>query len=352
MKLDVVNRLTTVNHLISKKSSIYLTFLAAISGLIYLAVFTLPFPLIRLYNTIPPVDYTKLTNYSQFGLVAYGLSIAILFWLYIWAIRITMPDEPQVKPPGPTVPISQRFLLTSSAGLATISIFAYPLTAIDLFIYGIRTRGWALYGLNPLATAPEKLPTSDPWLGLAAEWVDAPSPYGPLWELLSVGTFYLSGGSYLAHLLGMKILMALAYLGCVWLVYKTLQYLQPQWTVAGTLAFAWNPLILPGKCTKRPQRYCDDFFSVGRFMALYQMVDRSSDTFSNPIHHSWFNSLSIFGLLNYCKICNNNYNPFLSDRSGGSLREVEKPSGDYRSIRPNYYRLNHHLHATHVAGFR
>ncbi len=205
------------------------------SALIYLAIFTLRFPLFRTYNIIPPVDYTKLTGYSSFGLILYVIGLALLFWLYILAIQQTIQRREKVTP---------RFVFSSSALLALISIFSYPLTAIDLFIYAIRTRGWALYNLNPLATAPELLPNADPWLGLAAEWVDAPSPYGPIWEILSLGAFFVSGDSFLTHLLILKALMALTYLGCAWLIYLILQDIQPNWATVGAITFAWNPLVL------------------------------------------------------------------------------------------------------------
>jgi hypothetical protein len=213
-------------------------FIGGLSGLIYLLVFTLPFPLSRLYQTIPPVDYAKLTGHSVGGLLAYMAGLAALFGLYLWAIQLTAPSE-SAEPKITPMPV-----FITSAILAGILIFSYPLTAIDLFIYAIRTRGWALYGLNPLATAPKVLPASDPWLGLAAEWVDAPSPYGPLWEGLSLGAFYLNGSDFLSHLFALKIVAALTYLGCAWLVYKILRQLQPEWAIAGTIAFAWSPLTL------------------------------------------------------------------------------------------------------------
>jgi hypothetical protein len=54
----------------------------------------------------------------------------------------------------------------------------------------------------------------------------------------------LSGGDFLAHLLALKLVAALFYLAGVWLVYRVLQQTQPEWRVAGTLAFAWSPLVL------------------------------------------------------------------------------------------------------------
>jgi hypothetical protein len=208
---------------------------AVISGLIYLLVFTLPYLLPTHYNIIPPVDYTKLTGYSRTGFIAYVAGLAGLFGCYLWGFKVMTQAGRRVK---------TGWLFGSSASFAAILLVGYPLTAIDLFIYAIRTRGWALYGLSPLLTPPESLPAGDPWLGLAGEWVDAASPYGPLWELPSLGAFYLSGGNFLAHLLLLKLLGALAYLGSAGLIYHTLRRLRPNWALAGTLAFAWNPLVL------------------------------------------------------------------------------------------------------------
>jgi len=234
--------------------SAQLALIASLSGLIYLLVFTLPFPLPWFYTTIPPVDYTKLTNYSISGFVAYVAGLGALFWLYIWAVWLTISageqgsrraeEQRNYNDAGLRSPVSGQLVGVSCAVLTVILLFSYPVTAIDLFIYAIRTRGWALYGLNPLTTAPETLPAADPWLGLAAEWVDAPSPYGPLWEWLSLAAFHLSGGSFLSHLFALKILAVLAYLGCAWLIFRIMRQIQPRWAITATIAFAWSPLVL------------------------------------------------------------------------------------------------------------
>jgi hypothetical protein len=206
-----------------------------VSGLIYLA-FTLPFLLSRYYAVNPPVDYTKLTHYSAFGFVAYVAGIISLFALYIIGLRSLINKDQKRK--------DVQFILISAGVFALILLFSYPQTAIDLFVYAIRSIGWALYGLSPFATSPDAFPASDPWLGLAGEWADAASPYGPIWEWLSLGGYYLSSGSYLGHLFALKIIGALAYLGSIWLVYKTMYLIRPDWAVVGAAFFAWNPLVL------------------------------------------------------------------------------------------------------------
>lgn len=256
-----------------------LTLIAGLSGLIYLLIFTLPFPLTRLYSTIPPVDYAKLTRHAPAGFIAYVGGVALLFGLYGWAFRLTALSSPGAQPST----VGGRFILLSSACLAALSIPTYPLTAIDLFIYAIRTRGWGLYGFNPLATAPDALPAHDPWLGLAAEWVDAPSPYGPLWEWLSLAAFHLSGGDFLAHLLILKVIAALAYVGCVWLVYRIMRQLRPEWAVAGALAFAWSPLALLESVQNGHNDIIMVFFLLAAVGVMTRPIDETVNKSSSPI---------------------------------------------------------------------
>jgi alpha-1,6-mannosyltransferase len=209
------------------------------SGLIYWLVFVRPFPLARLYNTIPPVDYAKLTDHSVAGAISYTLAIIALFVGYVVALRAirSLSEDPAQRRWGWGIVLGGTILFSVTL------VLAYPITAIDLLIYAVRTRGWALYGLNPLATPPQNLP-GDPWVGLSAEWSDAPSPYGSVWEGTSLLAFKLAGGDFLAHLFALKIVAILAYLGCVVLVALILRRLKPEWTLVGTAAFAWNPLVL------------------------------------------------------------------------------------------------------------
>jgi hypothetical protein len=214
--------------------------IAGSSALIYLLIFGLPFPLSQHYNTIPPVDYSKLTNYSVGGVAAYIVGLAILFGLYLWALRLVMPRNGEAS----TLASGGRFVIVTGAALAALLLFSYPVDAIDVFVYAIYTRGWGLYGLNPLATAPAQFPGNDPWVGLAAEWASAPSPYGPVWQVLSLGAYFAGGGDFLRQIYALKILTILAYLGCTALIYLILKGRQPRWAVAGTIAFAWNPMVL------------------------------------------------------------------------------------------------------------
>ena len=105
---------------------------AIAAGLIYLLVFTLPFLLPGYYSTTPPVDYTKLTKYSTVGFIVYVVGIAILFWLYVWAINITrpkratpkqLPTHPPNKPFSLAVLYLRQYLFSPTPSLPSICSF-------------------------------------------------------------------------------------------------------------------------------------------------------------------------------------------------------------------------------------
>jgi len=214
--------------------------IAGLSAVVYLLIFSLPYPLSQHYNKIPPVDYAKLSDYSAIGFISYLVGLALAFALYLWALRLIMRSSGEVS----RAVISLRFVLLTGALLAVVLLLSYPLGAIDVFVYAIYTRGWALHGLNPLAVSPAQYPPGDPWLSLAAEWINAPSPYGPVWQVLSLGAYYAGGGDFLLQVYALKVLAILAYLGCAILIYRILRQTRSEWALAGTLAFAWNPLVL------------------------------------------------------------------------------------------------------------
>jgi hypothetical protein len=173
------------------------------------------------------------------GAVSYTLAILALFTGYIIVLKTLHTVSSHTN--------SSRWMWALIIGgtvlFGTTLALAYPTTAIDVLIYAVRTRGWAVHGLNPLATAPQDLP-GDPWVGLAAEWSDAPSPYGLVWEGTSLLAFWLVGGNMLSHLFALKAVATLAHLGSAALIALTLRRFKPDWALVGCAAFAWNPLAL------------------------------------------------------------------------------------------------------------
>lgn len=207
--------------------------LGLVMEVLYLLYFTARFPLVRLYDTLPPVDFAKLTAYFWGDSVAYVAVLSALFALSAMAARRVMPARGTLLP----------FILAGGAVFGLTLVFLYPILATDLFSYALRGRVAALYGANPFAVSPSAFP-NDPWVGLMGEWAVSASPYGPLWEGLSYLIARLFGENFLAHLLGLKTVAFVSYLGSVVLVWAALGRLLPERRAAGTLFYAWNPFTL------------------------------------------------------------------------------------------------------------
>jgi hypothetical protein len=175
-------------------------------------------------------------------------------------------------------------VLLAGALVAIVLLYSYPVDAIDVFAYAIYTRGWALHGVNPLAVAPAQFPGNDPWVGLAGEWADAPSPYGPVWQVLSLGTYFAGGGDFLKHLYALKVLMILAYLGSAMLIYLILKQRQPAWALAGTIAFAWNPLVLLAVAQNGHNDIVMIFFLLAAVWALQYSAQRTPASIDSAQH--------------------------------------------------------------------
>ncbi len=200
---------------------------------LYILYFTARFPLPRLYDTLPPVDFAKLTGYFWGDSVAYVAVLSALFALSVVAARRAMPVQGRALP----------LILAGSVMFGLTLVCLYPILATDLFSYALRGRVAALYEANPFAVSPSAFP-DDPWVGLMGEWAVSASPYGPLWEGLSYLVARLSGDNFLAHLLALKAVAFVSYLCSVALVWAVLGRLLPERQAAGTLFYAWNPFTL------------------------------------------------------------------------------------------------------------
>ena len=126
------------------------------------------------------------------------------------------------------------------------------------------------YGANPFLHAPVEYAARDAgrWLDLVY-WKEVPSVYGPVWVWLSGGIAWMSdllGGDISLHLLGHKLLAAIAHLVNVCLVWRVAgsvgssywrkspgsdmkeQDWHLNWQIksrlGATVFYAWNPLLL------------------------------------------------------------------------------------------------------------
>ncbi|NTW02450.1 MAG: polyprenol phosphomannose-dependent alpha 1,6 mannosyltransferase MptB [Oscillochloris sp.] len=196
-----------------------------------LGYFVWRYPLLG--NSQRLTDIGKLSNYSWTGCAGFLLSVAVLFGLYGLALR-----ESRHLPDAQAIPI----VFGCAVAMALLMVAMYPVAAIDIFIYAVRSHLLTAYGANPSAALPRDF-APDPWVPFASqEWGRYSSPYGPLWNQIAAPITALAGNNMLAALIGFKLLSVVAMLGSAWII---VVMLRPHNTpVFGALFFLWNPLVL------------------------------------------------------------------------------------------------------------
>ena len=205
--------------------------IAAISAATYYLAYAHRFPL--------PEHYDQLTDLGALGgndataALRYLGPIVLLVVLYGVAWQLARRKR------------GWRWLVPVYAGalaFGAVELFEYPVTAIDVLVYLVDGRLWTRHGANPLVVAPNVF--DDPFNRLAGQYANTPAPYGPVWVVLSGLPSLLFGDQLYPSLLAMKAIALVAYLGCAatitWILLRT----RPEAAVAGTLYFAWNPLVV------------------------------------------------------------------------------------------------------------
>ena len=192
------------------------------------------FPLPRLYDRMPPVDFAKLTGYR------FGPALAMLAVYVFWFGLYLLAWQQSRRGNGPT----EKLIIGGSLLWAAILAPAYPFAAIDIFVYALYSRMWLFHHLNPFIV-PLNRAVGERWLPLAGEWTDTTTAYGPLWEAVAAIPAKLAGpGHFLYHIIGLKIVAWLLLAAVLLLLDHFLAALWPARHRAGLLLFAWNPLVL------------------------------------------------------------------------------------------------------------
>lgn len=197
-----------------------------------LALFVLRYPLPGRTN-LTDMGYLSGYGWSEFALYAGGM--IALFVVYGLALR-----ETRRLPGGRALPV----VLGWGTALSALLFWMYPATAIDVFVYVIRSRIFSTYGDNPLAHLALEY-EHDPLIrALRGEWSYHPSPYGPLWNLVAAPITYLTDDDLVLGVMAFKQLAILCLLGSAWVVGRTLLRTRPEDAATGTLLLLWNPLAL------------------------------------------------------------------------------------------------------------
>ena len=161
--------------------------------------------------------------------VQYVVFVLLAFALYGVALAAAWRCGRSVPP---------AILFGFPAVFVLVLAWMYPAAAMDVIKYQADARTFWVYGDNPLTVPPAAHPYP-----IGISWADAPSPYGPLWTLLTFGPAALPGDHYLVGLLLFKLLAGAFFLGCAWLLYRLVARVRPGWESTAVVLFAWSPFV-------------------------------------------------------------------------------------------------------------
>lgn len=125
---------------------------------------------------------------------------------------------------------------------AALLVGMYPIYATDLLHYLASSRVYWVFHDNALMVPPSAYQ-----MAIGIPYADLPSPYGPLWTLITAPAALIGADRPLAGVLVLKMLAAIAYLGCTLLVYLTVRRLDaphPRRAIVAAVALAWNPFVV------------------------------------------------------------------------------------------------------------
>ncbi|MGD8626874.1 MAG: hypothetical protein PVJ34_20225 [Anaerolineae bacterium] len=209
--------------------------LGLLSALVYLLAFTLPYWLPSYYLDVKDEIYQFAAREPWRGIL-FCLALAALFALYLKAYRLALALD---RGQG-----GARLIGGWTIVFCLLLIPVYALTSSDIYGYVFQGRIVAVLGENPFAHLYKEF-AADPFFPIVTfRGLPASTGYGPLWIALDAALGWLARDRLLLNLFLFKTVAAALHLAGAALVYGLLGRLDPERRVAGTLFYAWNPLLL------------------------------------------------------------------------------------------------------------
>ncbi len=208
---------------------------------VYLFFFPL-FPKIDQSKTVLDIEML-LKSGRQWFAPFYILGLAATFFAYWRMLKIVHAFSKEQPESAKSL---RLWVLGIGIVCALLLIGLYPITALDVVLYVVRARLWALYGGSPMLALPAHFP-QDPYIHLAGEYVNQPSPYGPLWELIAQIPIRLGITAIGSGILAMKSISLISYISMAVLIGWHSRQDSPRYEVSNLTAmtfFALNPLVL------------------------------------------------------------------------------------------------------------
>lgn len=202
------------------------------SAVIYLLGFVLLANLFQLY-TIRHLDGRYIPTGDVNAVMRLILSFVVLGVLYLTAYIFAKHIRGK---------IGWVTVITGALVFPIILLFLAPYDANDIYDNISHGRILGVYNANPFQRVSADYPL-DPFTPYVS-WPTSPSAYGPLWENLAGKVAVLAGDGIVQNVIAFKLLPGIFELASVALVAIMLRKKAPRFALAGTLLFAWNPIVL------------------------------------------------------------------------------------------------------------
>lgn len=217
---------------ITRRHVVLLWGIGLANALVFYLAFTRRFPLAEhIHVLFGWGDLTKFDRIAGYTYLGTMLLLAALFALAVAVVR------------GIPYGVARWPIYVGALAAGAALLPMYPGGSIDVFVYAAFTRVWVHFDANPLVVPAASFP-HDSLAQLAAGWAGIPSPYGPLWVIISALPEALARADVLTTVLLYKGMALGFHLGSVALVSWILVRVSPRQQSLGTLLFAWNPVIL------------------------------------------------------------------------------------------------------------
>ncbi|MFD7612333.1 polyprenol phosphomannose-dependent alpha 1,6 mannosyltransferase MptB [Streptomyces sp. NPDC059828] len=151
-----------------------------------------------------------------------GLTLLVVAW---WGYRERVSEEQAYEePPSGELPSGVhrvRETLVTLVWWTAPLLLAPPLYSADVYSYvaqgAMVLEGHDVYAHGPSVLGPDSL-GADAAASVGGNWTDTPAPYGPVFLLLAKGVVWITGGTVVPAVFGMRLLAVAALALMVWSV--------------------------------------------------------------------------------------------------------------------------------------
>jgi hypothetical protein len=213
-----------------------LAIIGGLSALVYALFFSLPYGLPQWFNWIH-FDLQRLQLRDQdvhWPMLLALVAEVVLYWL-AWQVVRRVRGR-----------LAWAVVILGAVISAAALLPVYPFGSTDIYDYIMHGRMLGIYGANPFVKLASQF-RYDLFYQYVG-WPDAPSAYGPLWEIpagwLAAAVNSRWGMQVIPNVIAFKLFVGLFLAGSAVVVAAILRRVSPERTLTGVLLLTWNPIIL------------------------------------------------------------------------------------------------------------